>query len=135
MSIEAANAAAVRAFIEDVWNAPDGADRLGDHLCAEYRDHAYGLGGAQGLARAVGELRRAFPEARFEIEDLIAQGDKVAVRLTLRARHQGEFRGIAPTGAAVEAKAFRWFRLTEGRITDHWAVFDTAALLRQLQGG
>jgi len=119
-------------FIENIWNSPDGAEQLTETLHPAYRDHAYGRGSA-GLASALNELRAAFPDARFEIEDVIGQAETAAVRLRFRATHLGPFRGLQPTGRSVDVQVFRWFRVEDGRIADHWALFDTSTLLRQLQ--
>ena len=121
----------VGAFIEDVWNAPDGATRLAAHLAPTYTEHAYG-GGAEGLAAALTELREGFPDATFEIEDMMQDGDRVAVRLHMRATHLGLFRGQAPTRRRVSVKLMRWYRLEADKIAEHWAVFDTASLRRQI---
>lgn len=121
-------------FIEDVWNETDGAERLTEWLHPAYRDHAY-AGGKAGLLAALGELRAAFPDARFEIEGVIGQADTAALRLRFRGTHQGVFRGLEPTVRTVDVRVFRWFRVEDDRIVEHWALFDTSALLRQLQAG
>ncbi|WP_298193246.1 ester cyclase [Novosphingobium sp.] len=124
-------AISARSFIQCVWNAEDGVRHLSDWLAPDYLDHAY-QGDAAGLANAIAELRQAFPDAQFEIEDVVAERSTAVLRMRLRATHSGAFRGTAATGAAVDVKVFRWLRFDRGRIAEHWALLDTASLLRQL---
>lgn len=124
-------ARAAAEYIEQVWNAPDGAERLKDWLAPDYRDHAY-ADDRSGLERALQELRAAFPDATFEVEDAISDGDSAVLRMVLRGTHSGSFRGRPATGLPVEVKVFRWLRFQEGRVAEHWALLDTATLLRQL---
>ena len=120
------------AFVEKIWNSTDGLDRLDAWLTPSYRDHAYAED-REGLEKALSELRAAFPDAWFEIEDAVGEADRAAVRLRLRATHTGPFRGNAPTNREIDLKVFRWFRTVEGRIAEHWALLDTTSLMRQLQ--
>ncbi|SRR6266508_205141 len=77
-------------------------------------------------------FRRAFPDLRFTIEELIAERDLVACRLTLSGTHQGVFNGIPPPGRHVTQEHMHMVRVVDGKGHDHWAVFDTFALLQQL---
>jgi steroid delta-isomerase-like uncharacterized protein len=119
-------------FIETVWNGnnADAADRF---LAPGYRDHAYTGGDANALKTVVRELGAAFPDQRQAIEDLVATDDRVMLRIRLQATHTGTFRGLAPTGRAVDVRVARWFRIEDGRIAEHWALLDTSGLLRQLK--
>ena len=119
-------------FIETVWNGnnADAADRF---LTPTYHDHAYNGGDANALKTVVRELGVAFPDQRQAIEDLVASDDRVMLRIRLQATHTGPFRGMAPTGRAVDVRVARWFRLEDGPIAEHWALLDTSSLLRQLK--
>ena len=75
---------------------------------------------------------RAFPDARHTLDDLIAEGDKVAARLTARGTHEGDFQGIPPTGRPVSFTGMRVFRFVGGRIAEEWANLDMLGLLQQL---
>jgi steroid delta-isomerase-like uncharacterized protein len=70
------------------------------------------------LKDAVKEYREAFPDLTCTIEELIAEGDKVAYRWTMRGTHQGEIEGIAPTGRAVEVSGITIVRLEDGKIVE-----------------
>jgi C-1 hydroxylase len=74
----------------------------------------------------------AFPDLRFEVEDLVADGDLVAARMRARATHCGEFMGLPPTGRQVSVLVMGQVRVAEGRIVEHWNVMDEVHLLQQL---
>ena len=78
-------------------------------------------------------LRRAFPDLRAIVEDEIAEGDRVAQRLTLSGTHAGEFLGILPTGRSVTWQLVAIQRLgRDGKFAEHWSSPDLCGLLRQL---
>ena len=74
----------------------------------------------------------AFPDAQLTIEDLIAEGDKVVGRFTMRGTHRGAFMGIAPTGKHVTMTGINICRIEEGKIAEMWQNLDTLGLLQQL---
>jgi len=77
-------------------------------------------------------LRRAFPDLHAQIEDIVAAGDKVAVRVRFRGTHSGEFLGIPATDRAIEYVSHEFYRIAGGLIAEEWICSDTATLLRQL---
>ena len=78
------------------------------------------------------EAREGFPDLSVAVEDVMAEGDRVAARVTMRGTHRGEFQGIAPTGKRVEVKAIDMFRISYGKIVEHWGhADDPTAFLRQ----
>jgi predicted ester cyclase len=92
-----------------------------------------GLVGPQGVKDYLYEpWFAAFPDAQFTLEDLIAEGDKVTFRATLRGTHRGEFMGIAPTGKHVTMTAIGIGRIEEGKIAEGWQSTDVLGLLQQL---
>ena len=76
--------------------------------------------GPEGVKRYVAAYRFAFPDARFVVEDQIAQGEKVATRWSARGTHQGEFLGIAPTGQEVTVTGIEFDHVVGGRIEEAW---------------
>ena len=77
------------------------------------------------------EAREAFPDMRVTVEGVIAEGDTVAARVTMRGTHLGEFMGVAPTGKRVEVRAIDMFRIANGKIVEHWGhADDPTAFLR-----
>lgn len=80
-------------------------------------------------------LRRAFPDLEAQLEDAIAADDKVAVRLSFRGTHDGEFQGIPATGREVRYVSHEIYRLADGLVAEEWICSDTASLFRQLTEG
>jgi predicted ester cyclase len=74
----------------------------------------------------------AFPDLVSTIEDMVAEGDKVAIRVTHRGTHQGKFMGIAPTGNKIEVTNTAIFRITGGKCADCWATIDSLRMMQQL---
>jgi predicted ester cyclase len=77
-------------------------------------------------------FRDAFPDLRFTAEDIIAEGDKVAARYTMRGTHQGEFMGVAPTGNRIEVTGIDIVRFEGGKMVEHWANSDELGMMQQL---
>jgi predicted ester cyclase len=78
------------------------------------------------------EAREGFPDLSITVEEVMAEGDRVAARVTMRGTHRGEFQGIAPTGKRVEVKAIDMFRISGGKIVEHWGhADDPTGYLRQ----
>jgi predicted ester cyclase len=77
-------------------------------------------------------LFAAFPDQKWTIEELIAEGDKVVNRFTWRGTHQGNFLGIAPTGSQVEVKGVVIDRFADGKIADTRILMDNLGLMQQL---
>lgn len=127
-----ANAQIVRAFIDDVWNAGD-TTAVERYLTPDYVEHAYDPRSVAGLKAMVALLATAFPDQRSELEDCVAQGDRVMVRIRLTGTHNGTFRTKEATGNRIDVRAARWFRMVDGKIAEHWALFDTLALFRQIE--
>jgi steroid delta-isomerase-like uncharacterized protein len=125
----------VRRLFEEVWNA--GKLGLLDTLIgAAYVDHNPSPGqpaGAAGVKGKVESLRAAFPDLRFALEELVAEGDLVAARYSWRGTHRGEaFLGIPPSGKAILVRGMDFFRLRDGKIIEHWDSVDELGMLTQL---
>ncbi len=129
-----ANKAMVRRFFEEVWSTGD-IGRRDDFLHADYRGHMAGAEAPidrDGWTAWFQGFRVAFPDARFTVEDLLGEGDRVAARLTMRGTHAGALNGIPPTGRAVVVTGMSIERLVGGRIVEGWNQNDALGLLTQL---
>ncbi|KUN27866.1 ester cyclase [Streptomyces corchorusii] len=91
-----------------------------------------GATGAQALKRVWEALLRAFPDLRVEIEDEIAEGDKVVFRNTVTGTHQGEYQGLPATGRPVRYQEIFVLRFADGRVAEVWGVVDVLTQMRQL---
>lgn len=90
------------------------------------------LTGPEQVERA-SRLRAAFPDAEATLEDILAEGDRVAYRLTIRGTHRGAFLDIPATGRRVTVAFFAIVRIEDGRLAEEWGGLDQVDLLRQLQ--
>jgi steroid delta-isomerase-like uncharacterized protein len=80
-------------------------------------------------------FRRADPDLRAQVHDVLAEGDKVVTRKTFRGTHTGGFMGLPSTGNAIAVDVIDIVRVRDGRFVEHWNVLDTLALIRQMGGG
>ena len=76
--------------------------------------------------------RAAFPDRRFVVEEMIAEGEKVSARFTMRGTHKGELRGIAPTGREVTMTGIDMIRLSEGKMVEDRVEVDQLGMMQQL---
>jgi steroid delta-isomerase-like uncharacterized protein len=130
---DTANKAIVRRYYDEVLNQGNLAAL--DALAAmDYVEHnpLPGQGeGLQGLRDRAGMLGAAF-RPRFTLEDVIAEGDRVAVRWTNHGVHQGPFAGMPATGRAFAITGIDIHVLRDGKLAEHWDVVDQLSLLQQL---
>jgi steroid delta-isomerase-like uncharacterized protein len=109
-------------------------DCLGEICTADVVSHAP-LGeshGSDALKEYEAPIYRAFPDFDVTVENLVAEGDRVGMHLTIRGTHEGEMMGIAPTGEQVEFQNMVFHRMENGKIAERWVQPDVLGLLRQL---
>ena len=113
-----------------------GKTELIDELCApDFVDHDPLPGTSADLAgikEFVAQIRAAFPDLQVSVDDLIGEGDRLAVRSTMRGTHEGDFMGIPATGKKVEVSNYDFVRFENDQAAEHWGVIDSAALMEQL---
>ena len=128
------NKAASRRFYEEVINQKQLAvldEVAGDN----YLSHDFPPGlppGREGLKIFISVFHAAFPDGHLTIDQMIAEGDTVATRLTFHGTHTGEFQGIAPTGKKVTIPALDMARFESGKLVEHWGGPNQMSLLQQL---
>jgi steroid delta-isomerase-like uncharacterized protein len=133
MSLEA-NKDLVRTYVETIFNQRQ-VERADELVAPDYLDHAALPGQALGLQGAKQKWAMylvGIPDLRVTIEELVAEGDKVAVRRSYEGTHRGELLGIPPTGKQVRLGGISIFRLAGGKIAEHWEQLDRLALMQQL---
>ncbi len=89
-------------------------------------------GGVEGYIRRNTVFPKAFPNGKLTIEDQVAEGDKAAIRITMRATQTGDLPGIPATGRPVTIVSTHICRISDGRIAEEWKLFDALGMLRQL---
>jgi steroid delta-isomerase-like uncharacterized protein len=128
------NKALVRRFVDEVQSG--GNISLIDEICSpEFVNHSAPPGvpaDCEGIKIVTAMFRGAFPDSYFTVEDMIAEGDKVATRKTFHGTHEGEFMGIPPSGRGVSMSLIDVVRIDDGRVVEHWAVGDSLGLMQQL---
>lgn len=128
-----ANKALVQRFWEEVFNKKNLAAI--DELCAAnftYHDMAGAHQGTAVVKDYLSAYLTAFPDQHVTIEDMIAEGDRVVTRWTVRGTHQGPFMDSASTGKQVTVTGIDVTRVVNGKALEDWDTFDTLGLLRQL---
>lgn len=134
MSVEE-NKAIVQRYYDEVLNGRD-LSLLEETHAVDYVHHdpsnPADIEGREGTRKRLAELMRAFPDFRYTIEDMIAEGDRVMVRWMASLTHKGEFEGLRPTGKRAVVQGIYIHRLSGGKIVEEWALRDTLGLLQQL---
>lgn len=133
MSIEESKAIYSR-FVEEVINQGN-FDVVQELFSPNYLDHNLPPGAAPGLdsvKQVQSMFRNAFPDVHFTIEDMVGEGDEVATRVTGSGTHKGDFMGIPPTGKRATWSSMGFFRVTDGKIVEHWGIPDLLSLMQQL---
>lgn len=128
------NKAVMERFYAQVINAGnlDLIDELLADEFVEYEEFPEMSHDREGVKKIFGMFRAAFPDLTFTPESLIAEGDLVAARVTIRGTHQGEFMGIPATGRQIELQAMDFVQFADGKGTAHWGVSDMMRLMQQL---
>ncbi len=129
------NKAAVEEML-DAWNRSD-FDSIEGMLSPDFVNNnpppVPGLGRDRaGMLATMRYVRQGFPDARAEILNVVAEGDKVVVHDRVRGTHEGEFFGVPPTGRQAVWEFIHIFRLADGRIAERWGVVDVMGLMQQL---
>jgi serine phosphatase RsbU (regulator of sigma subunit) len=128
------NKAVFRRYVEEVSNQGnlEIANEIFDRYLAHQPDGSVLERGPEDVKRFQTEFRSAFHDFHATIEDQIAEADKVVTRWRIRGTHQGEFRGLAPTGGQVEINGIGIFRFSdEGKVVESWDSYDQLNLMRQ----
>jgi steroid delta-isomerase-like uncharacterized protein len=133
MSIET-NKATVRRQMEQLWNEGR-VDLVGEFFTEDNVSHNIGFPPSSGLEELKASIVmgvNAYADLKLSIDDMIAEGDKVAFTWTLRGVHQGDLYGIPPSGKQVTTSGVSIHRLVNGRIAETWFFPDTMGLMQQL---
>jgi steroid delta-isomerase-like uncharacterized protein len=130
-----ANKTAFTRFVTEVMNKGDMA--VADELLApdfvEHEEMPPGMpGGRDGCKQFFVMFRKAFPDLKVTIDDMIAEGDKVVLRATWHGTNTGEFMGMPATGKTVDYQAIDIVRMKDGKAVEHWGVDDRLGMMQQM---
>jgi len=129
------NKTLVRTFIETLLNKQN-SGLIDDLLTADFVDHnapPEQLPGPAGVKRVLERILSVLADLRVEMEDMIAEGDRVVVRYRAEARHVGNFMGFPASGKRLKWTTISIYRIENGRIAERWGLMDHADLLRQFR--
>jgi steroid delta-isomerase-like uncharacterized protein len=130
------NKAVVRRWFEEVWN--QGSEATIDELFSA-EGVAHGLGDSEAdvhgpaeIKPFVAHIRGSIPDVHIQVQDMLCEGDRVAIRVTLQGTHTGQGLGVAPTGRRVSIQGIIIVRIVNGQIAEGWNSYDQLGLLRQV---
>jgi len=134
MASNEANKALLRRMVDEVLNRKN-LDVIPELVAGNYIDHNATAGQPQGIQAFIqARINRntAFPDWHVTLDDVIAEGDKIVARATGKGTHQGPCMGVAATGKSVTTTWIVIYRVTGGKLAEHWINSDDLGLLRQL---
>jgi steroid delta-isomerase-like uncharacterized protein len=88
--------------------------------------------GPAGYLAIIEMMRGGFPDIQWTLEEMVAEGDKVAARFIMRGTHQGTFFGVAPSGKKIAVQAMNFYRLSDGKFVEERGQPDMLGLLQQI---
>ena len=119
----------------DVWHSRD-LDKLGDLIAEGHVNHdpnnPADLVGVKGYRELITLYTTMFSDLRFEIHDIVAEGDIVCSRWTSVGTHDGEVLGITPTGHSLKRTGMSWQRIERGKFVETWVERDGLGLARDI---
>ena len=127
------NKALIRRYVEECIGKND-MSLMDELLAVDYVMHEP-VGGDRDLeAYKKGQpaVLAGFPDGHWTIEDMVAEGDKVAWRFTFRGTHTGEFVGIPATGKQIHMTGMVISRIADGKVAEEWELYDAHGLFREL---
>ncbi len=122
-------------FVEELFNRGN-MDIVGEIFAPDFIDHEQlppGIpNGSEGVKVLTTMLRSAFPDFKATIDDILAEGDKVVIRMTWSGAQKGEFMGVPATGKRVSFGVIDIIRINNGKLVEHWGQMDSMSLMQQL---
>jgi len=132
MSVEE-NKAVVRQYVESIGKGDISA--VEELTTSNFVMHALGAGrdiDREALKQTREVAKAGFPDSTATVEDIIAEDDKVNVRITIRATHTGQYQKIAPTNRKISFARYQTFLLESGKIKEVWNLQDRYGMYEQL---
>lgn len=127
------NAIIVHRFIDQIWNRQL-FEKFNDFVHPDFIDHSLPPAlppDVEGTKQWISNTGLSF-EHHTSIEEQVTEGDKSIVKIRFQLKHVGPWRGIEPTGLEVEVMGYRYFKLKDGKIVEHWGLIDGQTIENQL---
>jgi len=127
------NKVLIREFVQDVDRLP-GSEAIDKWMTSDFTMRANGGPpiNLETYRGAVAQMNKGFSNLAHELHDVVAEGDLVAVTVTVRGTHSGDYQGLAPTGKSIAFEEAIVWRLRDGKIASQVVIVDTAGVLQQL---
>ncbi len=128
------NKALMRNYIEEAWNKGN-LDFIDKNFSSDFVPHGTFPGqptNRDGVKRVISTIRNAIPDLHITIEDMLAEGDKVASRWVTKGTHKGDLMGTKPTGNKISVSETAVFRVKDGKVVEAWANRDDLGFLQQI---
>lgn len=125
-----------RRWFEEAWNERNTAT-IDELLCPDCLGHMESgdVAGAEAFKQVREQFLAAFPDLRFELENIVAEGDDVVIRWRATGTHDGDGFGHEPTGQPIAVRGITWHRFQGGKMVEGWDAWNQNALLQQLSEG
>jgi steroid delta-isomerase-like uncharacterized protein len=126
--------AVARRWFEEVWNGRRG-ELIDQLMTAECPGHLEGgdAYGANAFRQHQATFLSAIPDARIEVEDVISEGDRAAVRWRVQGTHSGDGLGLPATNRRIDARGTTWLVVHDGKICEGWDTWNQNALIESLR--
>ena len=129
----------IERFVDELWNSRrfDVADQIFSDDCVTHQLRS-GVSdepaprGPQAIKEHMAGWLTSFPDFRFNIEQMIAERDRVVSQLVMEGTHQGMWMGISPTGKRLQIRMITIHRIAHGKIAEDWVLVESLGLLQQL---
>lgn len=124
----------ITAFIESIWNRSE-LDQIGHYLHPDFTDHSLPATlpkNSEGLKIWIRNTGLSF-EHRTIIDEMVCEDDKVIIKIRMLLKHVGSWREIEPTGKDVVAVGYRFMKIRDQKIVEHWGLVDGNAIEEQLK--
>ena len=128
------NKALMRNYIEEAWNKGN-LDFVDKNFSSDFVGHGTFHGqptNRDGVKSVISTIRNAIPDLNITIEDMLAEGTKVASRWVTKGTHKGDLMGAKPTGNKISVSETAVFRVKDGKVVEAWANRDDLGFLQQV---
>lgn len=128
------NKSIVTNFIEEIWNQNQ-FEKMDNYISVDFIDHSLPPtlpAGKDGMKLWIIGIGKSF-EHKTIIDDIVCEEDKVILKIRMQLKHIGFWRGIEPTHSEISTVGYRYYKLNDGKIVEHWALLDGNSIKNQLK--